>query len=311
MAQQFYLCTARISLLFLLSAGFGPCLAESPEDRSLETLSTLIANFHREIEEKVEEPYGAEVADLQAKYLEALRRSLQEAQEEGNLEVSLGFYNEIKRIESGQSAAESETSESSPPSLTHLREVYDLNLGIIEEQRNQRRFPIYRKMSERMTDLQEELTRAGRLEEALHVKKERESLLSAESSEPDEAPRTAAKPDTPELDEAPRMTGKPDTPEPDDELVEWLQSHELFWHAINANEVALRFEGRMVQVFADGRQIMEKELAVHGKNRFSFQWGSGEEHIFELSRNRKTFTRSRATGDPHSGEVRKLPTSSS
>lgn len=269
-------------LSFLVAGLVLPLLPLAEETPEVSELNLLMSNYQRKIEVSVEAEYNAAVSDLKSKYLAALKRAADDAQKDGQLEKVLAFNEEIERIEKDPSGKAPETS-SPPPQLTSLRAVYDRSMKGFADKRQIRQAPIDQKLMIELAELQQSLTVAGRLEDAVVVKEAREKRLGKEPA---------------------GMTGnerqKPDEKE---ELLEWLQKHELYWDATRASELVLRFDGDEVTALADEREVLNQPIRIVSGLEFSFTWNGETNHIV-LERNRKQFLRKKPSGS-HEGKVRR------
>jgi hypothetical protein len=132
--------------------------------------------FRAAYEAHVGTKYAADVAELDAKYLGALERSMQSATQAGKLEEALAFQDEIQRIKDKSPLPD--TDDGVAPALAKLRATYREQAGKLLATRNAAVAPIVEKFAAALAADQEELTKAGKLQEAVAVKTYREGDLS-------------------------------------------------------------------------------------------------------------------------------------
>jgi len=120
--------------------------------------------------------YVADLAALDTKYLGALERSIQSATQAGKLEEALGFQDEIQRI--NDKAPLPDKDDGVAPALAKLRATYREQFAKLLATRNAAVAPIVEKFAAALAAHQEELTKAGNLQEAVAVKTYREGDLT-------------------------------------------------------------------------------------------------------------------------------------
>jgi len=120
--------------------------------------------------------YTADVAELDTKYLGALERSMQSATQAGKLEEALGFQDEIQRIK--DKAPLPDKDDGVAPALAKLRATYREQAAKLLANRTAAVAPIVEKFAVALAAHQEELTKAGNLQEAVAVKTYREGDLA-------------------------------------------------------------------------------------------------------------------------------------
>lgn len=269
-------------LSFLVAGLVVPLLSLAEETREVSELNLLMSNYQRKIEVSVDAEYNAAVSDLKSKYLAALKRAADDAQKDAQLEKVLAFNEEIERIEKDPSGKAPESS-NPPPQLTSLRAVYDRSMKGFEDKRQIRRAPIDKTLMVELAELQQSLTVAGRLEDAVVVKEAREKRLGKDGS--------------------PMSDGDREKPDEKEELLAWLQKHELYWDANNASELVLQVDGEEVTALADEREVLNQPIRIVSGLEFSFSWNGETNHII-FERNKKQFLRKKPSGS-HEGKVRR------
>ncbi len=168
-------------------------VAPVPLDPVSEHLAGLDKTFLAAYKEQVGDAHRAAVADLTAKFSDALDRAVAKASQGGHLEEALTLRNEKARVESGGSVPETDE-EAAPESLRALRKTWREQMGLLIEQREQAAAPLHAAYDRALAAYQEELTRAGQLDEAARVKDLREHLSSRRESSAPPMPDEAAVP---------------------------------------------------------------------------------------------------------------------
>jgi hypothetical protein len=149
-------------ILLLFSIGVVGLLAEPGEEGG------RLEGFRQALDEKVKgvlERYDASALALQGNYLEALERLKLKYGREGNLRAAAQVLGEIKHIAKGE--RDSDISDDEDYGLAQLRKKWDESVEKIVEQKNEELSKIsdsYVKMLEKEIG---NITRGGRIEEAL------------------------------------------------------------------------------------------------------------------------------------------------
>jgi len=116
----------------------------------------------------VGQQYASSVADLDVKYLGAVERAMQAATQGGKLEETLALQDEIQRVKAKGPLPEND--DGVAPSLAKLRATYREQLGKLLNVRQQAIAPIIEKFDAALAMHQAELTKGGKLQEAVAVK---------------------------------------------------------------------------------------------------------------------------------------------
>ncbi len=149
------LAAAFLSLLLCL-AGAGAGLEE------------IEAQYRSAWELSVVAKHASAVSELEGKYAGALDRAMQEASKAGRLEDALALKKEIQRVT--DKIALPETDEDVSPVVATFRKTYRDQLARLVVEREKSGNPIVQQFGMALVSLQNELTQAGKLEEALAVK---------------------------------------------------------------------------------------------------------------------------------------------
>lgn len=138
-------------------------------------MNEITHRYKAAYESKVGAKYARAVADLDDRYLEGLERALKQASAQGKLEESVALRDEMERIKDGKPVPEG--GEASP-ALADMRATYVAELTKLAEKRNEASKGLAEKFDRALKAHQEELTVAGKLDQALKVKAYRaEGLL--------------------------------------------------------------------------------------------------------------------------------------
>jgi hypothetical protein len=141
------------------------CLAGAGADAGLEEIE---AQYRAEWERNVVAKHAAAISELDGKYAGALDRAKQEAAKTGRLEEAVALNGEIQRIT--DKIALPETDEDVSPVVATFRKTYRDQLARLVVEREKSGNPIVQQFGMALVSLQNELTQAGKLEEALAVK---------------------------------------------------------------------------------------------------------------------------------------------
>ncbi len=131
-------------------------------------VAEIESQFRSVYELHVGKQFREEVAALDAKYLGALERAMQSASQGGKLEDALVLREEIQRVKDKGPLPEQD--DGVAPGLAKLRATYREQAGKLLAARQKAVAPIIEKFGVALTAYQEELTKAGKLDEALDVK---------------------------------------------------------------------------------------------------------------------------------------------
>ncbi len=124
--------------------------------------------YRAEYELKVRAKHAAAVAELDEKYAGALERALGDASKAGRLEAAVALKTEIQRIqEKGAFPAEDE---GASPEVAQFRQTYRTQSEKLVIERERMTSPIVQEFGMALVALQNELTQAGKLEDALVVR---------------------------------------------------------------------------------------------------------------------------------------------
>lgn len=149
-------------------AGPGP----APIVSSDPFLVALDAKFRVALEEQVEVPHEVAVTKLKTEYLGSLTRGENSVRED--LETVVAWRNEQRRI---RGEPPLEESRAKPEALERLRTAYEEQIARLDADRNAKKAALFAKYAAALEEREKELTRDRRIEEALVVKKWRESLV--------------------------------------------------------------------------------------------------------------------------------------
>ena len=155
------------------------------------------------------DPFDAAVFELNVNYTDALDRALATAQADGKLTDAVAITEEKEAIAKTNRPASTEIKEASIP-LKSLRQTYQSTLSRMEKQRDKKLAVLQKKLVESLDTLVPQLTREGRLKEALVVKTKRDEVAKQFPFSSSDNQGIAASPSQPSDDD-----GDSDTPTED------------------------------------------------------------------------------------------------
>lgn len=137
----------------------------------------LLKQYNAQVQAEVFVVHEEAVADLKGKYAAALEKEQEAAQKLGDLEAAISFKAEKEAVQApGFNPAAKE--EKGPMKLQKMRATYEVALLKLEQTRNTRLAPITKAAVSALQALVSDLTKSGRLDEALATKKMVGTLLS-------------------------------------------------------------------------------------------------------------------------------------
>jgi len=175
--------------------------------------------------------------------------------------------------------ADDEPAEPMPPELKSLRTNYDQAV-------KRSLSPIQARYLKHLNQLLDKYTRQKDLDSALVVR--------------DEIQRIEA------LMNGTEISKEEPEPDPHAEFLAWLNDRELYWEGTRADELVITFDDYELKVFADDRELMEKEFVILSPKVFQFDWGNGDLNTFTLADDKDTFTRHmKSSSSTHLVEIRR------
>lgn len=151
-----------VTLPVLIVCSFA-CLL--PAHAGLEEIETKYRHIY---ELRVKNKYDQSLATLQKKYSSALTQTLHKATKNGDLESAVAFRTEIQRLKDGSALPDNE--QETCIDLAKLRSAYNERLDKLKAAKYQAEFPIFTQFSKALIAYQNQLTKAGKLDEAMAVK---------------------------------------------------------------------------------------------------------------------------------------------
>ena len=147
----------------------------------------IVADLHAKYEEalasQVERPYEEAQGKLAAGYLGALERDEKAAQEAANLDAVLHWRNEQMSVKGKPEVGEARGDV--PAKLVKMRRIYGEESGKLVEVRKAKELELRGKYDEALAGHVKELTRSRKIEEALAVEKWREPYRASEEKSAD------------------------------------------------------------------------------------------------------------------------------
>ncbi|MBN8418299.1 MAG: SUMF1/EgtB/PvdO family nonheme iron enzyme [Verrucomicrobia bacterium] len=145
---------------------------------SLPDVAEMQAKYDERVGAEVLRPHEAAVADLNAKFSAALERAQAAAQKAGNLDDAFAIKKEREAVLSGKYLMPQDD-DKTPTSLKAIRATYRASLAKLEAESDKALRPLKDAYARSLDTLITTLTRGGRLEEAMTLKKVREDMLSS------------------------------------------------------------------------------------------------------------------------------------
>jgi len=142
-------------------------------------LAEVEKEFQVRYRSQVGAKHDAAVKQLKDRYLAILDREGQKARKEGLLEDALALKTEQDSVRSGQFAPVVKDAPPTPPALERLRELHARELDKLDASRQVAVQPLVNAFDAKLVALQTEMTKTGKLEEALKVREYREGDLAS------------------------------------------------------------------------------------------------------------------------------------
>jgi serine/threonine protein kinase/formylglycine-generating enzyme required for sulfatase activity len=157
-----------------------PAVPPPPKNDLESRLATLENGFKNAAAGEPETTFQASLGSLNKSYLGALDRALASATQTGKLEEAVSLREEKQRIEAGQGVPslleESTLIQAVPETLKKLRGTYRATLSQHDSVRAKALITLYEKYEQALEGMQAELTKAGKLDDALRVKEARAQI---------------------------------------------------------------------------------------------------------------------------------------
>jgi hypothetical protein len=152
------------------------------QEKPVPELEALRAPFDAKVKQEVQQIYDAGVVDLNTRYIAALDRAQETAQKSGNLDDALAIKSDKEAVAlgSGVPATDDETTR---PVLKQLRGTYRVAIGRLDTERARRLQPLQASFARALDGLVVSLTKEGKLDEAMTVKRQRDALTAPAAAE--------------------------------------------------------------------------------------------------------------------------------
>lgn len=166
--------TSRITIVLAAALFASRLFAQTA---SIPEVAEVQAKFDEKVRLEVLRPHELAVADLNAKFAAALERAQESAQKAGNLDEAVAVKGEKEAALAGRYTPALDDAKT-PASLKTMRSTYRAALGRLELDRDKKLQPLKDAYSKSLEALIVSMTKGGRLEDALVLKKMREDLLA-------------------------------------------------------------------------------------------------------------------------------------
>ncbi len=158
--------------------------APTPVDRQL---AALDAEFAAAYEERIGKQFRLRIQDLDLKYSLALKRALDGATQAGRLDEALAIREEKRQFDERSFVPDADAP-TDPASVIQLRETYRAQLLKIDTERELAAAPVHAERDAKMQAYQSQLTKDGKLDDALKVKAARAKIAEAAAPQKASAP---------------------------------------------------------------------------------------------------------------------------
>jgi serine/threonine protein kinase len=163
-----------------------PPIAPSPASPAPDPVSLRLAELEKQFlaayETQVNAIHKTAMSDLNTKYLAALDRSIAIVSQAGNLDAVVALRDEKTQVKT-HGVIPAEDAGNMSPSLKPLRDTYRKTAARFVTNRDTLAAPLYAAYDKALTNYQEELTRAQKLDEASRVKAVRDHVATQQGSE--------------------------------------------------------------------------------------------------------------------------------
>ncbi len=170
----------RLTSLLLLAC-LGPALparAQTPATEVDRQIALFDAELAAAYEESVGASHKARLQDLDLKYSLALKRALEAATQAGQLDEALAIRDEKKKFDE-ESFVPPTDAAGDPAALVQLRGTYRIQLKKFQAERDLAAVPVYAAHDAKLEAYQMQLTKEGKLDDALKVKALRAKFATA------------------------------------------------------------------------------------------------------------------------------------
>jgi hypothetical protein len=163
--------TLGLSLAVLVLATTSFCQTAPQE------VSELLKRYNERLRHEILLPHELAVADLNAKLVAALNRAQETAQKKGDLKESVALKTEKDAVLAGGYAPDVQDN-AAPPSLRIMRAAYRTSVKALELERDRRMRPQKDAFAKTLQTLITKMTKDGKLDEAVALKKIRDDLVN-------------------------------------------------------------------------------------------------------------------------------------
>jgi formylglycine-generating enzyme required for sulfatase activity len=178
--------------LGLLLVGIAAALPVSAQEKPVPQFTALKEQYDEKVKLEVQQSHDAAIVDLNTKYTAALDRALESAQRAGKLEDAVALRGDKEALALGKGVPATDD-EGAPSALKQLRDTYRQAAGRLEAERVKKLQPLQAAFAKALDGLVTTLTKEGKLDEAMMVKRRRDELAAAV---PAPAPTTLGVPST-------------------------------------------------------------------------------------------------------------------
>lgn len=149
----------------------GAAPASAPLTEAGRRVAELLGRYDSGYRRTMLAPHEKALEELKSQYVRALGRRRDAIAASGNLDHVIAFRDEIERVESGGELPSPD--ESGLEELSRLRGTYLEQVGRLEDEHRNRIATLINPLDAAFLSLEEEFTKAGKVEEALEIRQER------------------------------------------------------------------------------------------------------------------------------------------
>ena len=169
------------ALAFICAGGFADAATPDASPETAQRLAALEKGFQDAADREAGTTYLTAIETMDKGYAGAVERALAAAMQAGKTDDALALRDEKKRIEKGDPMPTDETG-NEPETLTVLRKTYRSSREPVEATRLKKLQPLFDKYLQALAAVSAELTKAGKLDDALQVKVVAEEVAKARAS---------------------------------------------------------------------------------------------------------------------------------
>jgi hypothetical protein len=169
-----------VMLAILVAASSGELMAQAQAPKVVAPgaeFEALKKSFDARVYQDAQQPFDRGTAELNAKYAATLEREFDAAQRKGRLDDAVAIKAEKDAITQGHGVPVKDDAKA-PEALKKLRDDYRSAIGRMEADREKKRQPLHAAFTRAVDALVAQLTKSGKLDQAVAVKKASEDAMA-------------------------------------------------------------------------------------------------------------------------------------